>query len=168
MYIHLFFIRLQTYKHLSSFIGWSLPQITQSVLLEFAISCPGLIEKGFENNDVIIQHKAVKINAKLDDKLKNSKNVPDNVIRHEFMGVLVKIANNKYLIRNKLLNTLMEAVTTSFEKHFLPSMNKYLNIHNFRITRYYNEAVDNTIKAYLPIFDGVYIIGLFFIFSSFD
>jgi len=92
----------------------------------------------------------------MDDKLKVSKNVPDNVIRHEFMGVLVKIAKDKYITRAKMFSNIVDAVKLSFDKHFLPAMSKYLNIHDFRLNRYYNEPVDNTLKAYLPILDGVF------------
>lgn len=120
------------------------------------MNCPGLIEKGYESNYITIQHKTAKINAKLDDKLKTSKNVPDNIVRHEFMTVLVKIAKNKYMEVNKAFPTIMEAVKHSFETHYLPGMQQYADVHTFRVTRYYNEPVDNTMKAYLPILDGVY------------
>jgi hypothetical protein len=48
-----------------------------------------------------------------------------------------------------------ESVKHSFENHFMPFLKQY-DIHSWRIDRYYNEYVDNTIKAYLPIFDAVF------------
>ncbi len=41
------------------------------------------------------------------------------------------------------------------EKHFLPVMSDY-DTHKWRIERYYNENVDNFLKAFLPIFDAIF------------
>jgi hypothetical protein len=37
----------------------------------------------------------------------------------------------------------------------MPAMKEF-NIHKWRIDRYYNEQVDNFIKAHLPLFDALY------------
>lgn len=50
---------------------------------------------------------------------------------------------------------MSEAVSESFEKHYLPAMAIY-DMHTWRTQRYYNEHVDNFLKAYLPIIDAVY------------
>lgn len=103
-----------------------------------------------------MQQKGV-INALIDkdERTKNkNKNVPDNLIRHQFMGLLVKVAKDKYL-RAKAVESLYEAVKISFESHFLPVINEY-DVHKWRLDRYYNEFTDNVIKAYLPILDAVY------------
>jgi hypothetical protein len=41
------------------------------------------------------------------------------------------------------------------EKHFLPVMNDY-DTHKWRIERYYNENVDNFLKAFLPVLDAIF------------
>ncbi len=37
----------------------------------------------------------------------------------------------------------------------MPVMKNY-DVHKWRIEKYYNEYVDNVIKAYLPILDALY------------
>lgn len=37
----------------------------------------------------------------------------------------------------------------------MPSIKDY-NVHNWRTEKYYNEPVDNTIKAFFPILDALY------------
>ena len=54
-----------------------------------------------------------------------------------------------------MLNTVIEAVNLSLEKHFLPAMIEY-DHHVWRTERYYNENVDNFLKAFLPYFDAIY------------
>ena len=58
-------------------------------------------------------------------------------------------------IRDNILKNAMEAVKTSFENHFLPAMQDF-KIHPWRVDRYYNEFVDNFIKAHMPILEGLY------------
>lgn len=70
------------------------------------------------------------------------------------MMLLVKISKDKYY-RTKIFNNVPEAVKYTFENHFLPYLNKFCN-NEWRQKRYYNEFVDNTIKAYLPIFNAIY------------
>lgn len=53
------------------------------------------------------------------------------------------------------MNNVLEAVTMSLDKHFLPAMGIY-DSNEWRIERYYNENVDNFLKAYLPYFDAIY------------
>ena len=50
---------------------------------------------------------------------------------------------------------MVEAVTLSLEKHFVPAMKCY-DSHEWRIERYYNENVDNFLKAFMPYFDAIY------------
>jgi hypothetical protein len=54
-----------------------------------------------------------------------------------------------------MFSNMVEAVKHAFENNYMPVMKSY-DIHNWRIERYYNEYVDNIIKAYLPVFDAVY------------
>ena len=41
------------------------------------------------------------------------------------------------------------------EKHFLPAL-KDFDFHQWRVDRYYNENVDNFLKAFLPLLDAIF------------
>ena len=49
----------------------------------------------------------------------------------------------------------MEAIKYTFENHYDQAIQGF-EYHTWRKERYYNERVDNYLKAYLPIFDAVY------------
>jgi hypothetical protein len=122
--------------------------------------CPGLFDGTYNINDVYVKEREVKAMDKLDKSKNKLKTLPDNLVRHQFMGLLVKIAMDKY-VRSKLILILAkkfnleEAVVFSMENHFLPAMNTY-DLHVWRKERYYNEKVDNFLKAHIPIFDAIY------------
>ena len=87
---------------------------------------------------------------------KNNKNLSDNVVRHQFMNLLVKSAKDKYVTVLKTTKDILAATKMAFEKHYDPAI-KGFEYHKWCTERYYNEQVDNFIKAFLPILDGVYL-----------
>ncbi len=50
---------------------------------------------------------------------------------------------------------MLESVKFAFENHYVHALGDYNN-QKWKHEKYYNEYVDNVIKAYLPIFDAVY------------
>lgn len=94
---------MDCYKNLSGYAGTSIWQINQSTLLEFVNSCPDLIDSTYEKNGLLLQEKAVKSTIiDRDEKVKNkNKNIPENLIRHQFLNLLVKVAKDKYITRSK-------------------------------------------------------------------
>jgi hypothetical protein len=70
------------------------------------------------------------------------------------MMLLVKIAKDKYF-RTKQIPSIVDAVDYSFEHHYDFYLNQFNN-HSWRQERYYNEKVDNILKAFIPIFDAVF------------
>ena len=68
--------------------------------------------------------------------------------------LLVKIAKDKYF-RTKELPTVSQSVEYAFENHYNKYINNFDN-HKWRIERYYNEEVDNILKAYIPVFDALF------------
>lgn len=129
--------------------------ISQTSLTEFGSNCPGLLDDKYNINGVLLQEQVVKA-ADMEERTKEKNRlVPDSVIRHQFLNLLVKIAKDKYLVRNKIFENLLEAFDFSITKHYIPSF-IVEDPQNWRLTRYYNERVDNVIKAYLPLLDGVY------------
>ena len=72
------------------------------------------------------------------------------------MNLLVKSAKDKYITCLKTTNNILEATKMSFEKHFDPAL-KGFEYHKWRKERYYNEQVDNFLKAHLPLLDALYL-----------
>ena len=145
---------LDTYKNLSSYLGWRIFQIGQNQITEFASSCPGLLDTKYLINDVLVKVTEVKSNIIDKEDKKKNQNIPDNIIRHQWLSLLVKVAKDKYF-RTKIINNVPESVKVAFDTHYNPYINKFDN-HKWRIDRYYNEFVDNVLKAYAPIFDAVF------------
>lgn len=87
---------------MSSYLGSSLWQLSQTTILEFAGQAQDLIDKTYDANGVLLQEKAVKANLiDKEEKTKNkNKNIPDNIIRHQFMNLLFKVARDKYTVRS--------------------------------------------------------------------
>ena len=145
---------LETYKNLSAYLGWKVWQIGQNQITEFVSSCPDLLDKNYLINDVLVKVTEVKSNAIDKQDRKKNQNIPDNIIRHQFMMLLVKIAKDKYF-RTKQISSLVEAVEYSFEHHYDFYLNQFRN-NKWREERYYNEEVDNILKSHIPIFDALF------------
>ena len=145
---------LDCYRTLSSLLGWKVWQIGQNQISEFASNCPNLLDSKYLINDIMVKLTETKSNQLDINERKKNSNIPDNIIRHQWMMLLVKISKDKYY-RTKVFDNVPESVKYTFENHFLPYLNKFSH-NEWRKKRYYNEFVDNTIKAYLPIFNAVY------------
>ncbi len=89
--------RIDTYKYYSSLSNSSIWQFSQSGLLEFCSNCPGLIDSQFNTDFILLKETEVKAIDKEEKKKTNNKNIPDNLIRHQFMNLLVKVAKDKYI-----------------------------------------------------------------------
>ncbi len=146
---------LDTYKNLSAYLGWKVWQIGQNQITEFASSSPGLLDNKYLINDVLVKVTEVKSNLLDKEERKKNPNVPDNIIRHQFMMLLVKVAKDKYF-RTKQIPSITESLEYSFKNHFDAYLNQFDN-HKWRMERYYNEFTDNVLKAYIPIFDAVFM-----------
>ena len=148
---------IDCYKYYSSFSGFSVWQITQNNLTEFISRCPGMCDKTYDINNIYLTQKVVCGNLlDRDEKINNkNKNLSDNIVRHQFMNLLVKAAKDKYVTSLKTTTDVLEAVKMSFETHYEPAI-KGFEYHTWRKERYYNEQVDNFLKAYLPILDALY------------
>jgi hypothetical protein len=111
----------------------------------------------YDINNIYLTQKTVCGNLlDKEDRKKNNKNLSDNIVRHQFMNLLVKSAKDKYVTVLKVTKDLLEATKMAFEKHYDPAI-KGFEYHKWCKERYYNEQVDNFLKAFLPILDGVYL-----------
>ena len=84
---------MDCYKYLSSQLGSAVWQISPNTLNEVSNECPDLIDTEYNINSVFLQEKA----AKAADKGKKYKNLPDNLVRHQFLSLLVRVSKDKYL-----------------------------------------------------------------------
>ena len=148
---------IDCYKYYASLSGFQLWQITQNNLTEFISKCPGMCDIKYDINNIFLTQKTVCGNLlDKEDKKKNNKNLSDNIVRHQFMNLLVKSAKDKYVTVLKVTKDVLEATKMAFEKHYDVAI-KGFEYHKWRKERYYNEQVDNFLKAFLPILDGVYL-----------
>ena len=148
---------IDCYKYYSSMSGFSVWQITQNNLSEFINHCNGFCDKNYDINNVFLTQKTVCGNLiDKEDRKKKNKNLSDNIVRHQFLNLLVKVSKDKYITVLKTLTDPMEAVRTAFENHFDEAI-KGFEYHKWRQERYYNEKVDNFLKTYLPILDALYL-----------
>ena len=148
---------IDCYKYYASYSGCQIWQITQNSLTEFINKCPGMCDKTYDINNVFLQQKVVVGNlVDKEDKKKKNRNLGENVVRHQFMNLLVKAAKDKYVTVLKTTKNTLEAVKMAFELHFDPAI-KGFEYHKWRKERYYNEKVDNFLKTFLPLLDGLYL-----------
>ena len=148
---------IDCYKYYSSLSSFSVWQITQNNLTEFINHCNNFCDKNYDINNVFLTQKTVCGNLiDKEDRKKKNKNLSDNLVRHQFMNLLVKVSKDKYITVLKTLTDPLEAVEEAFENHFDYAI-KGFEYHKWRQERYYNEKVDNFLKAYLPIFDALYL-----------
>ena len=148
---------IDCYKYYASMGGCQVWQITQNNLTEFISKCPGMCDKTYDINNIYITQKTVCGNIiDKEDRKKGNKFLSENLVRHQFMNLLVKAAKDKYVTVLKLTKDPLEAAKIAFEKHFDEAI-KGFEYHSWRINRYYNEQVDNFLKSFLPIFDALYL-----------
>ena len=150
---------IDCYKYYASLSGFTVWQITQNVLTDFISKCPGMCDKTYDINNVFLTQKVVLANQyDLEDrKKKNNKMINENnIVRHQFMNLLVKAAKDKYVTCLKVTNDVLEATKMAFERHYDVAL-KGFEYHSWRKERYYNEPVDNFLKAHLPLIDGLYL-----------
>ena len=149
---------IDCYKYYSSFSGFAVWQITQNNLTEFISHCNDLCDKNYVINDVFVTQKVVigNITDKTDRTKNNNKMLSDNIVRHQFMNLLVKVAKDKYVTVLGQTKNVLEATKIAFEKHWDNAI-KGFEYHKWRMERYYNEEVDNFLKAHLPLLDALYM-----------
>ena len=148
---------IDCYKYYASYGGTTIWQITQNNLAEFVNHCKGLCDKTYDINNVFLTVKNVCANSlDKEERKKGNKNLSDNIVRHQFMNLLVKVAKDKYITILKQTKDPLEATKMAFENSYDDAI-KNFNYHKWRIERYYNEQVDNFLKAFLPILDAVYL-----------
>lgn len=147
--------RLDCYKYYASNGITSVWQITNNSIKEFFDSCPGLCSQNYGSDFLLLKHKEVQ-NLDKDERtrLKN-RMVPENVIRHQFLAFLFRVAKDKFYKKNQIVDNTPSSIDMCFKECYLPAVSKF-NSHKWRIDRYYNEYVDNVLTAFLPLLEAIF------------
>lgn len=85
---------------MAAILGSPIWQITENTIKDFFSNCHGLVDlKVYNINGVLLQARAVRASQiDMTERVKNkNKNIPDNIIRHQFMSLLVRVARDKYI-----------------------------------------------------------------------
>ena len=140
---------LETYKTLAAYGGSEVFSIGSNVFFDFLNECK-LIDGLYGASDI-----GVNWNASVAPKDKGQLYNPGNsLVRYEFMEILVRVANDRY-VRNKICGNLVDAVRKVFLEHFTQVMKVYTN-SVWREAEYLVEEVDLVYKAHRPILDHLY------------
>ena len=152
---------INCYITLSSNSGnYNVWQINYDVMLEWLKNkCDNFLNKDY--NEKRIEKILDKIyRDQKEEKLRSryKKYFPknqQNLIRHNFLLFLVEASIDKYFTLYHKKENLFEALKYSFENFFMKGFDNY-EYNTWRKERYYNEDVDNYLKAFLPLIDGVF------------
>lgn len=137
------------YKTLSSLGGSEIFSIGSNVLTDFLNECK-LIDDLFGPSDI-----GVNWNACITPKEKGQIYNPGNaLVRYEFLEILVRIANDRY-VRNKICGNILDATRKMFLDYLIPIMITY-DTSIWRNGEYLCEDVDLVFKAHKSILDQVY------------
>ena len=72
------------------------------------------------------------------------------------MEILVRIAEEKYILKYKKTNSYIQALTYLWDEHLSQEINEQYNFQTWRNQRYWNEQCDTCLKHYKVILDHVY------------
>ena len=149
---------IECYINLSSFSGSNLWQINSDILIEWLNDKCDFFDDKYTSKKMIKIIEEIYFNPKDREDRKLYKSFPSNkynLIRHTFLLFLVNISIDKFMNVLKTLSNPLDALKLSFDNYFQPALEGY-NQHSWRKERYYNEEVDNYLKAFLPLLDGIY------------
>ena len=97
---------MDCYKTFSAICGTVVWQIQENTIKDFFSSCNGLVDiKLYNINGILLQARAIRANPiDMTERVKNkNKNIPDNIIRHQFLSLLVRVAKDKYVTQCKII-----------------------------------------------------------------
>ncbi|CAG9324752.1 unnamed protein product [Blepharisma stoltei] len=139
----------ETYRNLSAYGGSELFSIGTNVLTDFLNQCQ-LIDNFYGASDM-----GVNWNSAIVPKEKGQIYNPGSaLVRYEFMEILVRIANDRFL-RNKICTNIADSVQKIFKDNFLRNMTQ-MDTNIWRDQKYLCEEVDLVLKAHKPILDAIY------------
>ena len=151
---------INCYVTLSSYSGDNIWQTTSEVVGNWLKEkCNNFFDKEYNINNLDkILEKIYNNNKEMELRERYKKYYPSNfynLIRHNFVLFLVEISRDKYINYKHKTKSAYEAFKFTFDNHFIKG---FQNMDNniWRKDRYYNEEVDNYLKAFLPLIDGLF------------
>ena len=149
---------LDCYIDLSSYSGTNLWQISYNTLVDWLNEKCEFFDSKYSEKYMIQIIEAIYFNKiDMEDRTKYN-NFPSNkynLIRHSFLSLLINISIDKYINVLREVSNPFEALKISMENNIISGIEGY-NHQSWRKERYYNEEIDNYIKAFLPLLDGLY------------
>lgn len=140
---------LETYRTLSAYSGNELFCITQNVLIDFLNQCK-CVDNLFQVSDLGVNWNSANAGKEKGETF----NAGNGLCRYEFMEILVRIANDRF-VRNKICKNAAEA----FDKFCNENLLEVLKSYDNRISRTDEimvEDVDYFIKAHKVIFEALF------------
>ncbi|CAG9334427.1 unnamed protein product [Blepharisma stoltei] len=137
------------YKYFSATGGGEIFCIGPNGMSEFLNMC-NIIDELYDVTDIGVNWNAIKSQVHK-DQIYNAKN---GICRYEFMEILVRIANDKY-IRNKVCSTVGDAIEKLAQTHLIPVFSKY-DSNKWRYEKYLVEDVDLALKVHKMILDAIF------------
>ena len=149
---------LYCYINLSSYSGSNLWQITSEILIEWLIDKCDFFDDKYTSKHMIKVIEEIYFNKRDKEDRKTYKNFSSNkynLIRHTFLSFLINISIDKYINILRAVQNPYDAIKLGMDNYFIYGTQGY-EFHQWRKDRYYNEEVDNYLKAFLPLLDGLY------------
>ena len=149
---------IDCYISLSSYSGGHLWQITSDILIQWLNEKCNFFDDKYTSKHMIKVLENIYFNKKDKEDRAKYKNFPSNkynLIRHSFISLIINMSIDKYINILRVVTNPFDSLKLSMENHFIKATNGY-NHHLWRKERYYNEEIDNYLKAFLPLIDGLY------------
>ncbi|CAG9334437.1 unnamed protein product [Blepharisma stoltei] len=138
----------ETYRHLAALGGNDLFCFGSNIFSDFLTQC-NVFDENFGINDLGICWNATKC-----QRSKCEAVIGNRLSKHEFMEIIARIANDKY-VRNNLCKNTAEALQRLFDESLIPIMSQF-DTNRWRMEKYCCEEVDLELKVYKPIFDEIF------------
>lgn len=140
---------VEVYRTLSAYSGNELFCVTQNVLIEFLNECKA-VDNLFQVSDLGVNWNSA--NASKDKG--ETYNAGNGLCRYEFMEILVRIANDRF-VRNKICKNQSEALEKMLSEHYSLVFPIYDN-RIFKKEVYMTEEIDYFLKAHRVVFESLF------------
>ena len=148
------------YLTLSSYSGNTVWQITSITIIDWLKEkCENFLDNDYNMKKLEKVFSNIYYNkTEAEERSRYKKYFPSNafnLIRHSFMLFLVEISIDKFITLKHQTESPLEAFKFAMNNFFIQGFDNY-DYHTWRKERYYNEEMDNFIKAFLPLIDGIF------------
>ena len=150
---------INCYLYLSSFSGNTLWQITFDMMTDWLKEKCNNFMADYTTKKMEKIYRDIYYNKKeAEQRSNNKKYFPSNLfnlIRHTFLWFLVEISIDNFMNAKNKIENPYDALKYSMDNFLIKGFQSY-EYNSWRKERYYNEEIDNYIKAFIPLIDGVF------------